>query len=89
LVPGGLLASADLATAADALDVLLPLWMRVMAGADVSDEQVERVRAAYATDVAILSPAEVASVIEAGGFELPAPVYQAGLLHAWLARRGG
>ena len=89
LRPGGLLASADLAADDGAFDTLLRLWMRVMAGPDVSDEQVERARAAYATDVAVLPPATVASVIEAGGFEPPVPIYQAGLLHAWRSKRAG
>lgn len=89
LVRGGLLASSDLAAAPDAFDALLRLWMRVMAGPDVSDAQVERARAAYAADVAILPPVEVAAVIEAGGFEPPIPIYQAGLLHAWLSRSAG
>lgn len=89
LRPGGLLASADLAADAGAFDTLLSLWMRVMAGPDVSDEQVERARAAYTTDVAVLPPATVASVIEAGGFAPPVPIYQAGLLHAWRSKRAG
>lgn len=61
--------------------------MAVMAGAGVSAEALARARDAYTTDVAVLPPAEVASLIAAGGFEPPVPVYQAGLLHAWLARR--
>jgi len=59
-----------------------------MTGQGVSAERLERARFAYAKDVAILAPATVASVIEAGGFEPPVQFFQAGLLHAWFSRRG-
>jgi tRNA (cmo5U34)-methyltransferase len=44
-------------------------------------------RAAWERDVVILPPAEVASIIESGGFEAPVRFFQAGLIHAWFARR--
>ncbi len=90
LKPGGLLASSDLASDVDSpeYDVLLHAWMNMMAGADISPEAVERMRNAYANDVGVLSPAKVASIIEAGGFVLPVPFFQAGLIHAWISRRG-
>ena len=50
-------------------------------------EAVERMRAAYAKDVAILPPQHIASIIEAGGFEAPVQFFQAGLIHAWFSRR--
>ncbi|OZC02970.1 class I SAM-dependent methyltransferase [Rubricoccus marinus] len=89
LRPGGLLASSDLARGAgsDAFDVLLRAWLTLMAGADVSAEQVERSRKAYAKDVAVLHPSEVTAILRSGGFETPVQVFQAGLLHAWLSRR--
>jgi uncharacterized protein len=71
----------------DDFDTLLRTWLSVMAGPGVSAEKVERARAAYARDVAVLSPAEIASVIESGGFERPVQFFQAGLLHAWCSRR--
>ena len=89
LRPGGLLASADLASGAgpDDFETLLRTWLTVMAGPGVSTERVERARAAYARDVAILPSATVASLIESGGFEPPVQFFQAGLLHAWCSRR--
>lgn len=89
LKPGGILASSDLASDVDSreYDILLHAWMNMMATADISPEAVERMRKAYANDVGVLSPARVASIIEAGGFELPVPFFQAGLIHAWISRR--
>lgn len=89
LRPGGLLASSDLASGANVDDfgTLLRLWLSVMAGPGVSAERLERARAAYERDVAVLSPAEVASIIKSGGFEHPVQFFQAGLLHAWCSRR--
>jgi tRNA (cmo5U34)-methyltransferase len=91
LLPGGLLASSDLAsdvTSAD-YEVLLHGWMNMMAAADISLEGIERMRMAYARDVAVLPPDRVASIIEAGGFEPPVQFFQAGLIHAWLSKRAG
>lgn len=88
---GGLLASSDLAsdTASPAYDVLLPAWMRMMAAAKVSADALEKIRAAYTRDVAVLAPDEVASIIAAGGFAEPVRFFQAGLIHGWLSRRMG
>ena len=89
LRPDGLLASADLASGANPadFDALLHAWLVLMAGPEVSPERMENARAAYARDVAVLPPAEVASIIVSGGFEPPVQVFQAGLLHAWCAKR--
>jgi tRNA (cmo5U34)-methyltransferase len=87
---GGLLASTDLASdvALPEYDVLLAAWMRMMAAAEVSAEAMARMRRAYAQDVGVLPPAEVAAIIAAGGFELPVQFFQAGLIHGWVSRRG-
>lgn len=89
LHPGGILASADLASevGADDYEALLPVWLNIMAAADVTPKRLERMRAAYANDVAVLPPAAVASIIESGGFEAPIRFFQAGLLHAWFSKR--
>jgi tRNA (cmo5U34)-methyltransferase len=88
LKPTGLLVSADLAAevATTSYDALLPLWQRVMAPTDPSPEGLARMRAAYARDVAVLPPATVAAIIQAGGFTAPVQFFQAGLIHAWFAQ---
>lgn len=88
---GGLLASSDLAAdvASPQYEVLLPAWMRMMAAAEVSAEAIDRIRAAYTRDVAVLPPGEVAAIIGEGGFDLPTLFFQAGLIHAWISHRGG
>ncbi|OLS60766.1 class I SAM-dependent methyltransferase [Pseudomonas putida] len=89
LKPGGLLASADLSadTASPAYDTLLHAWMSLMSSAGVQPEALERARAAYARDVAILPREQVARIIEAGGFSHSLPFFQAGLMHGWISRR--
>lgn len=89
LAPNGLLASSDLAAdvSSKAYDVLLRAWMIMMASADLSPANIERMRKAYANDVGVLPPATIASIIEAGGFEPPVEFFQAGLIRAWLSRR--
>lgn len=89
LVPGGILANADLSADAgvEDYDALLAAWQKVMATSGDSAEGLGRMKAAYAKDVAILPPADVASIIESGGFEAPVQFFQAGMIHAWFARR--
>jgi tRNA (cmo5U34)-methyltransferase len=89
LKPGGLLASSDLASDVSSreYEVLLHAWMKMMTAADVSPEALDRMRKAYANDVAVLAPNQIASIIEAGGFDLPVQFFQAGLIHAWVSRR--
>ena len=89
LKPRGLLASADLAgeLRSPGGGQLLALWMRTMAGAAVPAQRAEQMRQAYARDVAILPPGEVAAVIGAAGFAAPVAFFQASLLHAWYAER--
>lgn len=89
LAPGGILASTDLAAdiSSPEYDVLLRAWMNMMAASDVSPEGVERLREAYASDVGVLPPREIASIIAAGGFDSPVQFFQAGLIHGWLSKR--
>lgn len=91
LKPGGVLANSDLSADIGSVyyEAILELWQRVMSGASVSPEGLSRIKAAYAKDVAILPPSVVAAIIEAGGFDTPVQFFQAGLIHAWFARRAG
>ncbi len=89
LQPGGVLASSDLASdvGSHVYDALLRAWLNMMAPAGIQPEGLERTRAAYAKDVAILPPKLIASIIESAGFEPPIQFFQAGLMHAWFSRR--
>jgi tRNA (cmo5U34)-methyltransferase len=89
LVPGGILASSDLAsdTGAAAYPDLLKIWIHLMSSAGVAPETVERTRAAYARDVGILPPAQLESIILSAGFSSSVQFYQAGMMHAWVSRR--
>lgn len=89
LRPGGILASSDLASEVGSNDyeALLQAWLNMMAAAGIPSEGLERMRTAYAKDVAILPPKLIASIIESGGFETPVQFFQAGLIHAWFSKR--
>ncbi|MBL1457332.1 MAG: class I SAM-dependent methyltransferase [Methylophaga sp.] len=89
LKPGGILASADLASelGSDEYEALLHAWMTMMAGAGIPADKQNQIRDAYAKDVAILPPAKVESIIKSAGFYLPVQFFQAGLIHAWFAKR--
>lgn len=89
LKPGGLLASSDLASDVGSaqFEALVGVWMNMMAGAGIPPENLAKMREAWKRDVSILPPAEVASLIAAGGFEAPTQFHQAVLIHAWFARR--
>lgn len=89
LRPGGLLASSDLASEVGSkeYEALLRAWLTMMAATGIPPEGLERMRAAYANDVAVLPPKRIASLIASSGFEEPVQFFQAGLIHAWFARR--
>jgi len=89
LRPGGRLVNADLASDASpaAYQSLRDVWFRVMRANDLTAEAVEKMRAAYDRDVAVLPPEEVGGIISAGGFEAPVQFLQTGLIRAWYARR--
>jgi len=89
LVPGGILANADLSAdvSSQDYDALLAVWQRVMATSAVSAEALDRMKSGYAKDVAILPSADVASIIERGGFDKPVQFYQAGMICGWFTRR--
>lgn len=89
LRPGGYLVNADLSSDARpaAYESLLDVWFRVMRAGDLTPEAIEKMRAAYDRDVALLSPDEVGGIISAGGFGAPIQFLQTGLIRAWYARR--
>ena len=89
LEPGGVLANVDLAsdTCSPAYEALLRSWITLMSSAGVQPEMLERARAVYARDVAILPAQRVADLIETAGFEAPVQFFQAGLMHGWFCPR--
>lgn len=91
LRPAGVLISSDLAgdLAAAECQELLDVWFRVMSGSGSlpSAEAVTRMLEAYRRDVAILPPQDVRDIIMRGGFDAPVQFFQAGMIHAWFAKR--
>lgn len=88
LRPGAILASSDLSAdvGSSSYDELLRLWFSLMSSAGLTAEALQRMRANYARDVAILPDASVASILTAAGFESPVTFFQGGLIRAWFAR---
>jgi tRNA (cmo5U34)-methyltransferase len=86
---GAILASSDLSSDVHSseYDALLDVWLKMMLAAGIPASGLEQMRAAYARDVAVLPPARIASIIEAGGFDEPVMFHQAGLIRAWFSRR--
>ena len=92
LHPGGLLVSSDLACDLPATTDgpgLLEVWLRLMkdSGTLPLPDEIERMREAYTRDVAVLPPSDVREIITCGGFAPPVQFFQAGMIHAWYARR--
>ena len=89
LKPGGQLASADLAsdTASEDYQNLFSVWAKLMRVADIADDRIEAMKAAYARDVAVWPVEKVAALIHSAGFTLPVLFLQTGLIHAWHAVR--
>lgn len=92
LQPEGMLISSDLSgdlsCGADSMG-LLDVWFRMMrdSGSIAQPEEMEKMREAYTRDVAVLSPEKTQEIISDGGFGPPVPFFQAGMIHAWYAKR--
>ncbi len=89
LMTGGRLLSADLAANASgqAFEPLFEVWKQAWRHAGALESQIENIRSSFGRDVAVLLASEVADLIASSGFERPVPVFQAVLIHAWLAKR--
>ena len=66
---------------------LMALWINTIADAGASDDKLASIKSTYEKDVAILSNAKVATLIQAGGFKSAFPFFQSGLLGALVAMR--
>lgn len=89
LKPNGLLASSDLLfdTHSALYERSLALWHRITTQTEPTPEQIERLKNAYSSDVAVVPMRELSTLVRAGGFDEPLPFFQAGLVRAWTARR--
>jgi len=89
LCPGGILVSSDLAGDLDITPYrdLLDVWFQMMRNIGIPSEGIEKMREAYRRDVAVLSPQTISEIISLGGFDSPVLFFQAGLIHAWYAKR--
>ncbi len=89
LCPHGVLVSSDLAGDLEEIGCqnLLEAWFQLMRNSGLPPEGVGRMREAYTRDVAVLPPREVRGIIMRGGFDSPIRFFQAGMIHAWYAKR--
>ncbi|MDR3633234.1 MAG: methyltransferase domain-containing protein [Isosphaeraceae bacterium] len=89
LRPSGYLVNADLSSDSGpaVYHSLRDVWFRVMRAGDLTPEAIEKMRAAYDRDVALLPPDEVGGIISAAGFDAPIQFLQTGLVRAWYAQR--
>lgn len=89
LCPNGYLISADLASdmSTSTYQSLLEVWLRMLRYSEVPAEEVEKFRASYGRDAAVLPPLEVESIIASSGFDSPVLFFQTLLIHAWYAKR--
>ena len=89
LAPGGALLSADLAHSFDDAKAQrqFHLWRRILEFSGRTSGDVDRFFSVVGKMVAVPSTSEVEQIIESAGFEPPTQFFQAGLIHAWSARR--
>jgi tRNA (cmo5U34)-methyltransferase len=89
LRPNGLLVSSDLAGDLHTVDAqnLLRVWFNLMNRTGMPADGIQRMREAYSRDVAVLPTRDLHDVITQGGFESAVQFFQAGMVHAWYAKR--
>jgi tRNA (cmo5U34)-methyltransferase len=89
LRPNGYLVSSDLASdmSASAYKSLFEVWLRMLKYSDMPVEEIEKVRATFGREVAVLPPQELESIIASSSFDTPVLFFQTLLIHAWYAKR--
>jgi tRNA (cmo5U34)-methyltransferase len=89
LTAGGMLISSDLSqdTNTSEYEQLLSLWINLLKYAGWPAETISNLPGVYKNNVAVLPPAEVEQILKAAGFNTPVRFFQAGLIHAWFAKR--
>ncbi len=89
LKPAAFLISSDLVLgqSSPVFQSLFGVWVKMLRSSGWSEEDIERMRAAYGRDVAKLTAPQVESIIEAGGFETPVLFFQTLFIHAWYSKR--
>jgi tRNA (cmo5U34)-methyltransferase len=87
--PNGYLVSSDLSSdmSTPAYQSLLEVWLRMLRYSEVPAEEIEKFRASYGRNAAVLPPLEVESIIASSGFDTPVLFFQTLLIHAWYAKR--
>ena len=89
LRPSGVLINSDLVlgTSPPVHQSLFEVWLRMLGGSDWSEEDIEKVRAAWRLRIAALTPPEIEAIIAAGGFDTPVLFFQTLFIHAWFSKR--
>jgi tRNA (cmo5U34)-methyltransferase len=89
LRPGGVLISSDLVLGMSppVHQSLFEVWLRMLGGSGWSEEDIEKVRAAWRLHIAALTPPEIEAIIAAGGFDTPVLFFQTLFIHAWFSKR--
>lgn len=89
LRPGGVLISSDLVLGLPppVHQSLFEVWLRMLGGSGWSEEDIEKVRAAWRLHIAALTPPEIEAIIAAGGFNTPVLFFQTLFIHAWFSKR--
>ena len=90
LRPGGLLVSAAMAAdpAPEAYGALVDLWVRSWVFAEMPEKRVQGFKPSIGKGLALFPPAEIEQILSDSGFAQPVQIYQALLMHGWVARRG-
>ncbi|WP_222843130.1 hypothetical protein [Luteimonas chenhongjianii] len=68
--------------------MLLPAWLQMMTMAEVAPAALQGIRDTYERDVGVLPPADVAAILQAGGFARRLQVFQPGLITVGSAGHG-
>ena len=86
---GGTLVNADLSfdTAAPGYPTLMAKWLQLLKFADWPANEVDKLPEVYQQHVAMLSPGEVESIIQQGGFSAPVLFSQSHFIHAWFTQK--
>lgn len=91
LLPGAPLVSADLCSDTESPEfaTLLTAWVKMLQYSGQADKTVESFVDALRSGVAVVPPAEMTTIIRAGGFQESTLFYQGLLIHGFISKRQG
>ncbi len=89
LAPLGILVTAELSGDLNSayFQTILKVWRDCLLYSGLKEAEVNKMSSSFGSDVAVIKPDELESLLDAAGFDNPTLFYQALFIHSWFSRK--